>query len=73
MTEPANPKSAPEPAKSGLAVNGGTAFESCKHLRKRLIAKDEDAEYWECFDCGEIFEPGEAGGVVNLDGSLSDA
>lgn len=45
----------------------------CKHVRKRLIAKDEDAEYWECLDCGEIFEPGEDGGVVNLDGSLSDA
>ena len=45
----------------------------CKHVRKQLIAKDEDAEYWECFDCGEIFEPGEDGGVVNLDGSLSDA
>jgi hypothetical protein len=45
----------------------------CKHLRKQLIAKDEDAEYWECFDCGEIFEPGEDGGVVNIDGSLSDA
>jgi hypothetical protein len=46
----------------------------CKHVRKRLIAKDEDAEYWECLDCGEIFEPGETGGsVVNLDGSLSDA
>jgi hypothetical protein len=47
--------------------------ENCKHVRKRLIAKDEDAEYWECLDCGEIFEPGEDGGVVNLDGSLSDA
>jgi ribosomal protein L37AE/L43A len=46
----------------------------CKHVRKRLIAKDEDAEYWECLDCGEIFEPGEGGdNVVNLDGSLSDA
>lgn len=45
----------------------------CKHVHKRLIARDEDAEYWECLDCGEIFEPGEDGGVVNLDGSLSDA
>jgi hypothetical protein len=46
----------------------------CKHARKRLIAKDEDAEYWECLDCGEIFEPGETGdNIVNLDGSLSDA
>lgn len=45
----------------------------CKHGRKRLIAKDEDAEYWECLDCGEIYEAGESGGVLNLDGSLSDA
>jgi len=45
----------------------------CPHVQKRLIARDEDAEYWECLDCGEIFEPGEAGGVVNMDGSLSDA
>ena len=44
----------------------------CKHARKRLIARDEDAEFWECLDCGEIYEPGE-GGVINLDGSLSDA
>jgi hypothetical protein len=45
----------------------------CKHVNKRLIARDDDAEYWECLDCGEIFEPGEGGGVVNIDGSLSDA
>jgi hypothetical protein len=62
MTEPVEPK-------SGDARN----TTRCKHLRKQLIAKDEDAEYWECFDCGEIFEPGEDCGVVNIDGSLSDA
>jgi hypothetical protein len=62
MAEPAEPKSAE-------ARNSAP----CKHLRKQLIARDEDAEYWECFDCGEIFEPGEDGGVVNIDGSLSDA
>jgi hypothetical protein len=62
MTEPVEPK-------PGDARN----TTRCKHLRKQLIAKDEDAEYWECFDCGEIFEPGEDGGVVNIDGSLSDA
>jgi len=67
MAEPIVPKSA-EPKNVG-AENATR----CKHLRKRLIAKDEDAEYWECFDCGEIFEPGEDGGVVNIDGSLSDA
>lgn len=45
----------------------------CKHPRKRLIAKDEDAEYWECLECGEIFEPGDFGGAPTVDGSLSDA
>jgi len=62
MTEPVDPR--PFGAKNSTP---------CKHLRKQLIAKDEDAEYWECFDCGEIFEPGEDGEVVNMDGSLSDA
>jgi hypothetical protein len=62
MAEPAEPKNV-----------GMRNSRPCKHLRKQLIAKDEDAEYWECFDCGEIFEPGEDGGVLNMDGSLSDA
>ncbi len=31
----------------------------CKHQRKRLIAKDDDSQYWECLDCGEILEAGE--------------
>lgn len=65
MAEPVHPID-PKPGRAGNVA-------PCKHLRKQLIAKDEDAEYWECFDCGEIFEPGEDGGVVNMDGSLSDA
>jgi hypothetical protein len=68
MSERTESKPPAEPKKVGV----GNAT-PCKHLRKQLIAKDEDAEYWECFDCGEIFEPGEDGGVVNIDGSLSDA
>ena len=31
----------------------------CKHERKRLIAKDDDSQYWECLDCGEILEAAE--------------
>lgn len=31
----------------------------CKHQRKRLIAKDDDSQYWECLDCGEILEAAE--------------
>jgi hypothetical protein len=28
----------------------------CTHQRTQLIAKDDDAEYVECLDCGVIFE-----------------
>ena len=28
----------------------------CTHQRTQLIAKDDDAEYVECLDCGAIFE-----------------
>ncbi len=46
----------------------------CRHTRTRVIAKDSDAEYVECLDCGAILESGElpepAGGFNE---SLSDA
>jgi len=29
---------------------------ACKHERTRLIAKDNEAEYIECADCGVILE-----------------
>jgi hypothetical protein len=28
----------------------------CKHRRTQVIAKDDDAEYVECLDCGEILD-----------------
>jgi Zn ribbon nucleic-acid-binding protein len=46
---------------------------SCKHQRTRVIAKDDDAQYVECLDCGEILEAGELEGGADIDGSLSDA
>ena len=51
---------------------------ACKHLRTRLIAKDKDAEYVECLDCGAVLEAGEAtesprADSAGIDESLSDA
>jgi len=48
---------------------------TCRHLRTRLIARDDDAQYVECLDCGKILEAGE---LKNQEGSgfgesLSDA
>lgn len=49
---------------------------TCKHSRRQLIAKDKDAEYVECLDCGAIVETGELGESNSGAGfpeSLSDA
>lgn len=31
----------------------------CKHLRVQIVSRDEDAEFVECADCGDIFESSE--------------
>jgi hypothetical protein len=51
---------------------------SCQHKRTQLIAKDSDAQYVECLDCGEIFEIQELEKQEKKEGagfgeSLSDA
>ncbi len=52
---------------------------ACPHKRTRLIAKDADAQYTECLDCGEILDsegsekPSEPKEPPATDGSLSDA
>jgi hypothetical protein len=47
---------------------------SCRHTRTQLIAKDSDAEYVECLDCGAILDAGErTEQSPGFDESLSDA
>jgi hypothetical protein len=48
---------------------------ACKHERTQLIAKDTDAQFVECLDCGEILEAGEIEkkGTSGFGESLSDA
>ena len=31
----------------------------CKHPRVQIVAREEDAEFVECMECGEIFESSE--------------
>ena len=33
--------------------------EKCKHPRVQIVSRDEDAEYVECKECGEVFESSE--------------
>ena len=51
---------------------------TCKHERTHLIAKDDDSQYVECLDCGEILEAAEMKELADksrsgFDESLSDA
>jgi hypothetical protein len=46
----------------------------CRHARTQLIAKDSDAEYVECLDCGAIIESSELPDAqTGFNESLSDA
>jgi hypothetical protein len=31
----------------------------CKHPRVQIVSRDEDAEFVECVECGEVFESSE--------------
>ncbi len=33
--------------------------QACKHPRVQIVSRDEDAEFVECLECGEIFESSE--------------
>lgn len=46
---------------------------SCAHTHRRLVAKDQEAEYVECLDCGAILEKEELGETTDFNESLSDA
>jgi len=35
------------------------AVTDCKHPRVRIVARQEDAEFVECLECGEVFESSE--------------
>jgi len=31
----------------------------CKHPRVQVVSRDEDTEYVECLECGDVFESSE--------------
>jgi uncharacterized Zn-finger protein len=44
-------KSSPQP-------NAGPR-QPCKHPRVQIVSREEDAEFVECVECGEVFESSE--------------
>ncbi len=49
--------SQPEKARSSAAQTKTRA--TCKHPRVRIVSRDEEAEFVECVECGEVFESSE--------------
>ena len=35
------------------------SMEACKHPRVQIVSREEDAEFVECLECGDIFESSE--------------
>ena len=36
-----------------------TETAACKHPRVKVVAREDDAEFVECLECGEVFESSE--------------
>ena len=34
-------------------------MQKCKHPRVQIVSRDEESEFVECLECGEIFESSE--------------
>ena len=44
----------------------------CKHPRVQIVARDEDSEFVECKECGEVFEASEFKDMAIEDNLLDD-
>jgi uncharacterized Zn-finger protein len=46
-------------AKSPVPRQNAEVKPPCKHPRVQIVSRDEDSEFVECTECGEIFESSE--------------
>ena len=46
-------------AKSPVPPQNAGMKSPCKHPRVQIVSRDEDSEFVECKECGEIFESSE--------------
>ena len=49
----------PLPPSNGTFQKVSMDKSKCKHPRVQIVSRDEDSEYVECKECGEIFESSE--------------
>jgi len=41
------------------STDPGNIAKQCKHPRVEIVARDEESEFVECKECGEVFEASE--------------
>ncbi len=58
------PSSQPRPT-SKPASPPTTPDQPCQHARVEIVARDEETEFVECRECGEIFESSEFKDMAN--------
>ena len=46
-------------AKSPAPPQNASTKQPCKHPRVQIVSRDEESEFVECKECGEIFESSE--------------
>jgi hypothetical protein len=46
-------------SKPPLNTSNETNQQPCKHPRVQIVSRDDDAEFVECLECGDIFESSE--------------
>jgi Zn ribbon nucleic-acid-binding protein len=56
---PAVPKAQYNLAENRLYTQTSQMDTACKHPKVRVVAREEDVEYVECLDCGQVFDSNE--------------
>jgi hypothetical protein len=64
--------SSAQPQKPPVNTPNGKAPVPCKHPQVQIVARDEDSEFVECKECGEVFEASEFKDMAIEDNLLDD-
>jgi Zn ribbon nucleic-acid-binding protein len=54
-----NPAGTILPRRTRLHTQISQMDTTCKHPKVRVVAREEDVEYVECLDCGQVFDSNE--------------
>ena len=59
-----------QPLPHGNAPPQRASMDQCRHPRVRIVAREEDSEFVECLECGDIFESSEFKDMIIEDTKL---